>query len=184
MKPRLLDQLRDAIRVRNYSIRTEQAYSSWAKRFIRFHQMKRPAEMGDLEVVAFLTHLAVNRNVAANTQNQALNALVFLYKHVIGEPLGDISKSVRAKKPSKLPVVLTRDEVRQVLFILQGNQRLIVTLLYGSGLRLMESLQLRIKVGIKRRSTRKYARPLRSNFSMPGGVRKRLSSISGRSSSM
>ena len=145
MKPRLLDQLRDAIRVRNYSIRTEQAYSMWTKRFIRFHQLKHPAEMGDLEVVAFLTHLAVNRNVAANTQNQALNALVFLYKRVIGKPLGDLSKSVRAKKPKKLPVVLTRDEVRRVLFTLQGSQRLILTLLYGSGLRLMKALQLRVK---------------------------------------
>ncbi len=145
MKPRLLDQLRDAIRVRNYSIRTEDAYVMWAKRFVRFHDMKHPMEMGDIEVVAFLTHLAVNRNVAANTQNQALSALVFLYNHVIGTPLGDISKSVRAKKPSKLPVVLTREEVRRVLFTLQGNQRLIVTLLYGSGLRLMEALQLRVK---------------------------------------
>lgn len=145
MASRLLDQLRDAIRTRNYSIRTEQAYVSWAKKFIRFHGMRHPEELGEAEIVAYLTHLAVNREVSANTQNQALNALAFLYKHIIGRPLGDISKAVRAKKPQKLPTVLTRGEVRSVLNELRGIHKLAGALLYGSGLRLMEVLRLRIK---------------------------------------
>jgi integron integrase len=145
MAPKLLDQVRTAIRARNYSIRTEQSYTSWVERFIRFHGLRHPTEMGDAEVIAYLTHLAVNRNVSANTQNQALSALVFLYKNVLGRSLGDISASVRAKKPQKLPVVLHRDEVRSVLNELSSLHRLIASLMYGSGLRLMETLQLRVK---------------------------------------
>ncbi len=141
----LLSDLRNAIRTRNYSIRTEQVYVSWAVRYIRFHGKRHPEELGDAEVVAYLSHLAVKRNVAANTQNQALSALVFLYKHVLGKPLGDLTNAVRAKKPLKLPVVLSRNEVRNVLTELTGTHRLIGALLYGSGLRLMEALQLRIK---------------------------------------
>jgi integron integrase len=142
---RLLDQLRRTIRVRNYSIRTEEAYVQWAKRFILFHRKRHPEFMHDQEVVEFLTYLAVERNVSASTQNQALNALVFLYKRVLENPLGDISAAARAKKPQKLPVVLTREEVFSLLVRLQGTHRLIGSLLYGSGLRLLEGLRLRIK---------------------------------------
>lgn len=145
MASKLLDQLRGAIRARNYSLRTEQAYVSWVVRFIRFHGTRHPGEMGDAEVVSFLTHLAVNREVSASTQNQALSALLFLYANVIGRPIGDISSSVRAKRPRKLPSVLTREEVRAVLAELEGDHRLIAAVLYGSGLRLMEALRLRVK---------------------------------------
>lgn len=145
MSSKLLDQLRHTIRVRNYSIRTEEAYVQWARRFILFHRKRHPAEMHDAEVVQFLTHLAVKRNVAANTQNQALNALVFLYKNVLDRPLGDISAATRAKKPKNLPVVLNRDEVKQLLIRLKGVHRMVGGLLYGSGLRLTECLRLRVK---------------------------------------
>jgi site-specific recombinase XerD len=133
--PKLLNQLRDTIRVRNYSIRTEQAYIHWAKRYILYHNKRHPKDMHEAEVVSFLTHLAVDRDVAANTQNQALNALVFLYRYVIVHPLGDISAAARAKKPQKLPVVLIQDEVRMLLVRLKGVHLLIGALLYGSGLR-------------------------------------------------
>jgi len=145
MATKLIDQLKHAIRVRNYSIRTEQAYVHWVRRYIYFHDKKHPDEMHDQEIVQFLTYLAVNRNVAANTQNQALNALVFLYRHVLKKPLGDISTATRAKKPQKLPVVLTQDEVRRLLQRLSGTHKLIGALLYGSGLRLLECLRLRVK---------------------------------------
>lgn len=146
MKPSpFINEVRQAIRVKNYSIRTEQAYTSWIKRFIRFNQYRHPSELHDEEVVRFLTHLAVNRNVAANTQNQALNALAFVYKHVIKHPLGDITKTVRAKKPRKLPIVLDRDEIVKIMYSLKGTSRLIAALLYGSGLRSMECLRLRNK---------------------------------------
>ncbi len=145
MAEKLLNQLRSAIRVRNYSIRTEQAYSFWVKRYIRFHDLKHPGQMGEPEVVAFLTHLAVERNVSANTQNLALSALVFLYKHILDKPLGDITKTIRAKKPQKLPSVLTREEVAGVLRNLEGSHKLIASMLYGSGLRLTEALRLRVK---------------------------------------
>lgn len=145
MAIRFLDQLRQAIRVRNYSIRTEQAYVQWARRFILFHGKRHPESMHDREVVEFLTHLAVKRNVSASTQNQALNALVFLYRRVLDNPLGDITSAARAKKPKKLPVVLTRQEVFSLLVRLEGVHRIIGSLLYGSGLRLLEGLRLRIK---------------------------------------
>ncbi len=145
MASKLLDQLRHAIRVRNYSIRTEQAYVQWVRRFILFHNKRHPERMHDAEVVAYLTHLAVNRHVAGNTQNQALNALVFLYKNVLANPLGDISAAARAKRPKKLPVVLSREEVKAVLIRLTGAHQLIGAVLYGSGLRLMECLRLRVK---------------------------------------
>ena len=140
-----LEEVRNAIRLRHYSIRTEQAYVDWIRRFIFFHGKRHPREMGEAEVRSFLTHLAVARNVAASTQNQALNALVFLYKIVLGRPLGEISEVVRAKKPQRLPVVLTRDEVRQLLQHLDGNHWLAACLMYGSGLRLMECVRLRVK---------------------------------------
>ena len=115
-----LNSVREAIRVRHYSIRTEQAYVGWIKRFVLFHNKRNPSEMSEKEVTAFLTHLAVSRKVSASTQNQALNALVFLYKNVLNQPLGDINGVVRAKKPQKLPVVLTQNEIRQLLKYLDG----------------------------------------------------------------
>jgi len=144
-EPRLLDQLRDAIRVRHYSIRTEKAYVDWCRRYILFHSKRHPADMGAAEVSAYMTHLAVNRKVAASTQNQALNALVFLYSKVLERPLGDIGKTVRAKQPQKLPVVLTKTEVRSLLTELDGLHWLVACLMYGSGLRLMEAMRLRVK---------------------------------------
>ncbi len=144
-QPKLLDQLRDAIRVRHYSIRTEQAYVQWARRFILFHNKRHPNEMGAAEIGAFLTDLASSQNVAPATQNQALNALVFLYKEVLGRDPGEIEGVVRAKKPERLPVVLTQAEVTAVLDQLEGRCWLMASLLYGAGLRLMDCLRLRVK---------------------------------------
>ncbi|MCA1779632.1 MAG: integron integrase [Xanthomonadaceae bacterium] len=144
-KSPFLERIREAIRVRHYSIRTERTYIEWTRRFILFHGKRHPEEMGETEVAAFLTHLAVNRDVAASTQNQAMNALVFVYKHVLGRPLGDVVGAVRAKRPARLPVVLSQDEVRRVLAELRGAPWLIACLQYGSGLRLMESMRLRVK---------------------------------------
>ena len=148
--PKLLDLVRRACRLRHYSIRTEEAYCAWTRRYCRFHvdehgRPRHPTEMGTLEVAAFLAHLATECHVAASTQNQALNALVFLYEHVLKAPLGDLGEVPRAKRPRKLPVVLSRAEVERVLARLEGRYRLVGALLYGSGLRLMESLRLRIK---------------------------------------
>jgi site-specific recombinase XerD len=140
-----LTQVRHSIRVRHLSIRTEQAYVHWIKRFIIFHKKRHPAQMAEPEVVAFLTHLAVAGNVAAATQNQALNALLFLYKHVLQRPLGDISGAVRAPDSRKLPVVLTVAEVAALLRELHDVSWLVACLQYGSGLRLMESVRLRVK---------------------------------------
>ena len=136
-KPRLLDQLRDQIRLKHYSIRTERVYCEWVKQFIRFHNYRHPEEMGAAEVEAFLSDLAVHRNVAASTQNQALAALLFLYKQVLKLDLPWLGEVVRAKKPVRLPVVLTVTEVQQVLVQLQGELWLAASLLYGSGMRLM-----------------------------------------------
>jgi integron integrase len=135
----------DAIRVRHFSIRTEEAYVQWVKRFILFHGKRHPVEMGEAEVAAFLSHLAVEGQVAAATQNQALNALVFLYRHVVGRPLGEFAGLVRAKRPPRLPVVLTPEEVGRILRALKGVYWLIACLQYGSGLRLLESVRLRVK---------------------------------------
>ena len=144
-RPKLLDQLREAIRTRHYSPRTEEAYVMWVKRFIHFHNLRHPASMGADEVNAFLSSLALNDNVAASTQNQALNALLFLYRHVLAEPLPWLDEIMRAKRTSRLPVVLTPDEVRMVINRMDGVPQLIAQLLYGSGLRLLESLNLRVK---------------------------------------
>lgn len=144
-KPRLLDQVREQIRLKHYSIRTERVYCEWARRFIRFHHYRHPAEMGAAEVEAFLSHLAITGNVSASTQNQALAALVFLYKHVLSVDLPWLANVVRAKKPQRLPVVLSIDEVQRILAQLQGDIGLIASLLYGSGMRLMEVMRLRIK---------------------------------------
>ena len=144
-KKKLLDRVRDAIRTKHYSIRTEEAYANWIKRFILFHDKRHPKEMGADEVEAFLTYLAVERNVAASTQNQALSALLFLYQNVIEKDLERPVDAVRAKKPQRLPTVLTQREAQQVLAAMSGTYQLIAQLLYGSGLRLMECLRLRVK---------------------------------------
>jgi len=151
--PRLLEQVRDRLRVKHYSIRTETAYIGWVRRYIHFHGKRHPAEMGRLEVEAFLTSLAVERNVSAATQNQALSALLFLYKEVLGIELPWLDDVTRAKKPARLPTVLTQEETSALLGQLQGGEiTLIVNLLYGSGLRLLEALRLRVKdVDLSRR---------------------------------
>jgi integron integrase len=143
--PKLLDQVRHAIRVRHYSRRTEAAYLGWIRRFILFHGKRHPNQMGEAEVTAFLSGLAVDRRVSASTQNQALSAILFLYQQVLGKELDWLDEVVRAKAPPRLPVVLTRDEVRAILGRLEGSSRLVGTLLYGAGLRLLECLQLRVK---------------------------------------
>jgi integron integrase len=144
-KPKLLDQVRDVIRRKHYSIRTEQAYIDWIRRFIIYHGKRHPGEMAEEEVAQFLTHLARHLNVAASTQNQALSALLFLYKEVLKHEIGWLQKVERAKKPPKLPVVLSRAEVKQIFGHLHGVPKLMAGLLYGSGLRLMECVRLRIK---------------------------------------
>lgn len=140
-----LRQVREAIRVRHYSRRTEDAYLGWIRRYILFHGKRHPAEMGAAEVAAYLSHLAVAREVSASTQNQALNALVFVYGKVLNAPLADIGGIVRAKSSVRLPVVLTQAEVSAVLLQLRGVPWLVACLLYGSGLRLLEALRLRVK---------------------------------------
>jgi len=142
---KLLDQVRQEIRLRHYSIRTEQAYVAWIKRFILFHRNKHPRKMGKPEVEAFLTDLAVRQKVSASTQNQAFNSLLFLYREVLGVQTNEAFNAVRAKKPKRLPVVMTPEEVSRVLDQLEGTHELLARLLYGSGLRLMEVLRLRVK---------------------------------------
>lgn len=142
---KLLDQVRDLIRVKHYSIRTEQSYTSWIKRFILFHKKRHPKDMGKEEIEAFLTYLAVDLNVASSTQNQAFNALLFLYKDVLNIEFGDNINSVRAKKPKKIPTVMTESEVARVLDAMDGTYELMAMLLYGCGLRAMECLRLRVK---------------------------------------
>lgn len=142
---KLLDQVRDAIRVRHYSLRTEEAYVNWVRRFILFHGKRHPKEMGGQEIEAFLTHLAVEGHVAASTQNQALSALLFLYREVLHQELDAAINAVRAKESQHLPEVLTKEEVRQVIAQLSGIHQLLAKLLYGSGLRLLECLRLRVK---------------------------------------
>ena len=143
--PRLLDRLRHALRLRHYSRRTEDAYVLWARRFILFHGKRHPRELGPAEVERFLTHLATQRNVSASTQNQALSALLFLYRDVLEVELPWMDGVVRAKPRGRLPVVLTREEVRRIVANLEGTPRLIALILYGSGLRLLEACRLRVK---------------------------------------
>ncbi len=145
VKPKLLDRVRQAIRVRHYSWRTEEAYVAWVRRFIFFHHVRHPAEMGAAEVNAFLTHLAVEGRVSASTQNQAFAALLFLYLKVLEVEPGRIAGVVRAVRPKRLPVVLTREEVRAVLGRLDGVPRVVGLLLYGSGLRVLDALRLRVQ---------------------------------------
>ena len=144
-KPKLMTRVRGELRARHYSRRTEEAYVGWIKRYIFFHNKKHPASMGGEEVNAFLTHLATDGHVSAPTQNQALCALLFLYKFVLQDPLPWLKDVVRAKRTVRLPVVLTPDEVRLVLQHMRGVQQLVAQLLYGGGLRLLEGLQLRVK---------------------------------------
>ncbi|MGA7479011.1 MAG: integron integrase [Azonexus sp.] len=143
--PKLLDQVRERLRVKHYSIRTETQYLQWIKRFILFHDKRHPREMGAVEVEAFLTHLAVAGRVAAATQNQALSALLFLYREVLNIDLPWLDKVVRAKQPQRLPVVLTRQEVTAILDRMTGVHGLMARLLYGTGMRLMECVRLRVK---------------------------------------
>jgi integron integrase len=144
-RPRLLDRVRGALRARHYSARTEDAYVAWIRRYIFFHGKRHPAEMGAPEVTRFLTSLAVEGRVAASTQNQALSALLFLYRDVLEIDLPWLDDVVRAKRPARLPVVLTREEVRAVLQQLRGSPRLMACLLYGAGLRVLECCRLRIQ---------------------------------------
>jgi len=144
-KPKLLDQVRAAIQKKHYSIRTEESYISWIKRFVKYHGLRHPGEMGEAEIQQFLNHLAVKEKVAASTQNQALCAIIFLYTQVLKQEVGTIENIVWAKKPKKLPVVFTRKKAQAVLNQLSGMNWLMGMLLYGSGLRLTECLQLRVK---------------------------------------
>jgi len=140
-----LESVRGIIRVKHFSYRTEEAYINWIRRFILFHNKRHPNDMGAAEVQEFLTHLAVDGNVAASTQNQAFAALLFLYRQVLQKPLGNIENVVRAKLPKRLPDVLTKDEVNRLLTYLRGEEWLVANLLYGAGLRLLEGLRLRVK---------------------------------------
>lgn len=144
-KPRLLETLRDAIRRRHYSYRTEETYAHWVRRFILFHGKRHPRELGQEEVTAFLNHLARDREVAAATQNQALAALLFLYKEVLDRSLPWLDGLERAKRPARLPSVLTGGEAQALLARLDGTRWLMASLLYGAGLRLRECLKLRVK---------------------------------------
>jgi len=144
-QPRLLDRVREAIRARHYSLRTEEAYVGWIRRYILFHNKRHPLEMAEPEINAFVTHLAVESSIGASTQTQALSALMFLYRHVLRKPLPDLDTVIRAKRPGRLPSVLTRSEVRRILGRMNGTPRLVATLLYGTGMRLLECLRLRVK---------------------------------------
>lgn len=144
-KPRLIDQTRNVLRLHHYSIRTEEVYIQWIKRFIYFHNKRHPKDMGEREVSSFLTHLAVDKHVSASTQNQALSAILFLYKRVLEVELAWLDDVVRAKRPKYLPVVLSKQEVRQVLNAMSGTNALVAKLLYGTGMRLMEALRLRVQ---------------------------------------
>ncbi len=144
-KRRLLPTLREALRLRRYSPSTERAYVHWVKRYVRFHQMRHPKDMGAREITAFLNHLAADRHVAGATQNQALAALLFLYRRVLGTEIPWLDDLVRAKTVKRLPTVLTREEVQKILAQLSGTRWLLVSLLYGAGLRLNECLSLRVK---------------------------------------
>jgi integron integrase len=144
-QPKLLEQVRLTLRTRHYSLSTERAYLGWIKRFIRFHDLRHPAEMDEEEIGQFLSHLAVKARVTASSQNQALNALLFLYRRILGRKIELDGSVVRAKVPRRLPVVLTREEVAAVLGHLKGIPRLMATLLYGTGIRLLECHRLRVK---------------------------------------
>ena len=145
--PKLLDQVREVLRLHHYSIHTERSYVDWIKRYVQFHGMRGREDLaeGERKIEAFLTDLAVRGQVAASTQNQAMNALVFLYRKVLDQPLGERIDAVRAERKANVPVVLTREEVARVIALLEGTPQLIVQLLYGSGLRVLEAVRLRVK---------------------------------------
>ncbi len=142
---KLLEVVLDSLRTQNYSYRTEKTYINWIRKYILFHNKRHPKEMGEREINQFLTYLAVNQKVAASTQNQALSALLFLYKRILRKEIGWIGNIQRARKPKKIPVVFTREEVKKVMLHLHGKCWLMGALMYGSGLRLMECLRLRVK---------------------------------------
>ena len=143
--PRLLEAVRDTIRLKHYSLRTEETYVHWIRRFIHFHGKRHPRELGATEVTAFLNHLVKNRDVAAATQNQALSALLFLYREVLAEPLAWLDGVERAKRPARVPTVLSTAEIAALLSRMTGTKWLMASLLYGAGLRLRECLTLRVK---------------------------------------
>ena len=154
-KSPLLQQLQSNMRLRQLSARTIEAYTAWVRRYVRFHRLRHPAEMGDREVRAFLTWLVERRRVSQSTQGQALAALLFLYRHVLDRPLEDLGALPRGRAPTRLPVVLTRDEVQRVLRHLSGVYRMVGLLLYGGGMRLMECVTLRVKdLDLERREIR------------------------------
>ncbi|MDO9529174.1 MAG: integron integrase [Syntrophales bacterium] len=144
---KLLDEARDVMRLHHYSIHTERTYCDWIKRYIRHHSMTSRQDLieGEAKIEAFLTHLAVDKNVAPSTQNQAMNALVFLYKHVLKQPLDQEINAVRASRKINVPVVMTREEVAQIIALMGGVPQLVAKLLYGSGLRIMEAVRLRVQ---------------------------------------
>ncbi|TAH51674.1 MAG: integron integrase [Chloroflexota bacterium] len=144
-QPKLLDKVREMLRLKHYSSRTEDTYIYWIRRYLRFHNLRHPREMREPEIQAFLSHLAVKENVAASTQNQAFSALLFLYREVLQIPLDPQIQSVRAEKPKHLPTVLTKEEVNAILSRMSGATGLMARILYGSGLRLMECVTLRVK---------------------------------------
>ncbi len=144
-KPKLLDRVRTEIRRRNYSYQTEKAYTNWIVRFVKFHNLRHPKNLRDNDIVNFLNWLAVDRNVAGSTQNQALCAIVFLYKHIFERPVGKLDGIKRAKETERIPVVLSREEVKEILGHLEGVKKLIVSLFYGTGMRQSECLRLRVK---------------------------------------
>jgi len=173
--PKLLEQYRERLRVKHYSLRTEDAYLHWARRFIYFHGKRHPQEMGGPEVEAFLSHLATAERVAPSTQNQALAALLFLYREVLQKDLPWMDGMVRAKRPARVPVVLTEGEVRALLGQLDGTRWLATSLLYATGMRLLEGLRLRVKdVDFERREITvrdgKGGRGVKSPLDFGGGT--------------
>lgn len=143
--PKLLDQVRWKARLKHYSYRTEETYVAWIRKYIFFHKLRHPKDMGTKEIESFLTHLAVNKKVSSSTQNQALNAIAFLYKQILKQDMGFLQNVVRAKKPKRIPVVMSRDEVQKIIYSLEGIHQTMAILLYGTGMRLMECFRLRIK---------------------------------------
>jgi len=142
---KLVDQIRNVIRIKHYSLSTEKTYIGWIKRYMVFHHMRHPRDMGVPDIESFLSHLAIKEKVSSSTQNQAFNAILFLYREVLHFELNECIQAMRAKKPSRIPIVITREEVAKVLDALDGIQRLMVSMLYGCGLRLMECCRLRVK---------------------------------------
>ncbi len=142
---KLLDKVRQRIRLKGYSIRTEKSYVSWIKRFILFHGKRHPQDMGKPEIETFLSHLVMKRNVASSTQNQAFNAILFLYNHVLDVDMPEDINALRSKKPVRVPTVMTREETLTLIAMMHGTHQLMAKLIYGCGLRVMECIRLRVK---------------------------------------